>query len=147
MSRKLHVLLVEDNPADAALMTRILRETANPKLSIVSDGVEAERFLRRQDPYGGAEMPDLILLDLNLPRKSGMEVLAEIKADPRLKIVPVIVLTGSGSQDDIVRSYALGANSYLKKAVTLEAATEMFQTVQQFWMNLALLPTEPDRPY
>jgi two-component system, chemotaxis family, response regulator Rcp1 len=145
MTHSLHVLLIEDNPADVALMKRALHASpAHPQLSIVPDGIEAMRFLRRQTPYHDVNPPHLILLDLNLPRKGGMEVLAEVKADPSLKIIPVIVLTSSGSAVDIVTSYALGANSYLRKAVTLEGVTDMFNTMEHFWMNLASLPTNPE---
>ena len=140
----LEVLVVEDNPADAMLMKRILREGAVPHhLTIVPDGVEAMRYLRQEGPYRGAKTPHLVLLDLNLPRKSGFEVLADIKADPELKIIPVIVLTSSGSAQDIAKSYALGANSYLRKAASLEASFDLFNSIQHFWMNLAALPTPP----
>lgn len=140
----LEVLVVEDNPADAMLMKRILRDGAVPHhLTVVPDGVEAMRYLRREAPYSSAKTPHLVLLDLNLPRKSGIEVLADIKADPVLKIIPVIVLTSSGSAEDIAKSYALGANSYLRKAASLEASCDLFNSIQHFWMNLAALPTAP----
>ena len=138
----LNLLLIEDNPADAALLKRALRASSiRYELAVVQDGVEAMCYLHHEDPYRNAKNPDLILLDLNLPRKNGMEVLAEIKADPRMKIIPVIVLTGSGSTEDILRSYALGANTYLKKAASLESTSDLFNALEHFWMNLAVLPT------
>lgn len=144
----LEVLLVEDNPPDAALLKTVLRENALPhRLTIVPDGVEAMRYLRREAAYPNAKTPDLVLLDLNLPRKSGIEVLAEIKSDPALKIIPVIVLTSSDAAEDIVKSYALGANSYLRKAVSLEDTRDLFNTMQHFWMKLAILPTRLEKTY
>lgn len=142
----LEIFLVEDNPADAMLLKRALQESPiSHRVTTVRDGIEAMRYLRREDPYSNAKTPHLIVLDLNLPRKSGMEVLAELKSDPLLKIVPVIVLTSSDSNDDVVRSYALGANAYLKKGSSLESTWELFKTVQHFWMGLAVLPTRLEK--
>ncbi len=142
----LRVLLVEDNPADALLLERTLRESPWPhELTTVGDGAEAMRYLRRQHPYGEARMPDLVLLDLNLPGKNGMEVLAEVKADVSLRIIPVIVLTSSGNPNDILRSYALGANTYLRKGNCLDSVSDLFNTLEHFWMHLAVLPTRLDR--
>ncbi len=136
------VLLVEDNPADAALLGRMMRESAvRPELTIVADGVEAMSFLKREGLYPHAKTPHLVLLDLNLPRKSGMEVLAELKADAALKIIPVIVLTSSASVDDVTNSYALGANGYLRKALSLDGTRDLFKSIENFWMSLAILPT------
>lgn len=138
----IEVLLVEDNRADAVLFKRALHESSlSHRLSIVPDGVEAMRYVRREPPYTNAKTPHLVLLDLNLPRKGGLEVLAEMKADPALKIIPIIVLSSSGSPEDIVKSYALGANTYLRKAVSLDDTSHLFKTMQHFWMNLAVLPT------
>jgi len=141
-TRDTQLLLVEDNPADAVLVKRALRESGAPhELTVASDGIEAMRYLRKQGPHASATTPDLVLLDLNLPGKAGLEVLAEIKADPVLKIIPVIVLTSSGRAEDITRSYALGANSYLRKAASLESTWDLFKTIEHFWIKLAALPT------
>jgi two-component system, chemotaxis family, response regulator Rcp1 len=147
-NNSLEVLLVEDNPADAVLVRTTLQQRAMPhRLTIVPDGVEAMRYLRKEAPYANAKTPHLVLLDLNLPRKGGIEVLAEVKADPLLKIIPVIVLTSSGAAQDIVMSYALGANAYLKKPGSLEATCDLFNTMQHFWMNLVALPNRVERAY
>ncbi len=138
----LRVLLVEDNPADVLLIKRTLQRGALlHDLTTVTNGVNAMNLLRRQAPYHDAKTQDLILLDLNLPGKSGMEVLAEVKADPLLKITPVIILTSSATAEDVIRSYALGANSYLRKPSSLDGTFDLVRTIEHFWMSLVVLPT------
>ena len=145
-SNNLRVLLVEDNRADALLLKRALRQSPLPhELTTVGTGVDAMHYLRREPPYTEATMPDLIVLDLNLPGKNGLEVLAEIKADLPLKIIPVIILTSSGSAEDVIKSYALGANTYLTKPNSLESMSDLFKTMQHFWMHLAVLPTRLEK--
>lgn len=109
-------------------------------LSIVKDGVEALAFLRRQGRYEGAARPDLILLDLNLPRKDGREVLAEIKTDTNLKRIPVVILTTSDADEDILKSYELHANCYIKKPVDLEQFIKVVQSIEDFWISIVKLP-------
>jgi two-component system, chemotaxis family, response regulator Rcp1 len=135
------ILLVEDNAADARLVGEALRETGGAcKLRHVLDGVEALAFLRRQEPHRGAERPDLILLDLNLPRKSGREVLAEIKADDTLRRIPVVVLTSSQSDEDVLSVYSLNANCYVPKPANLDQFLASIQSIEQFWFKTARLP-------
>jgi chemotaxis family two-component system response regulator Rcp1 len=145
MERPVEILLVEDNPGDVCLMTEVLRESqGRPHLSVVHDGVEALALLRREGQYAGAGRPDLILLDLNLPHRPGLEILAEVKADPFLRRIPVLVLTTSQAPDDIVQSYELGANSYLTKPFGLEAFLKMMQALEEFWLVAATLPPPLD---
>ena len=118
----IEVLLVEDDPGDVLMTQEAFTDhKLRNNLTVVNDGVEALAYLRREGPYAGATRPDLILLDLNLPRKDGREVLAEIKADPELRLIPVVVLTTSGADDDVVGSYRLHANAYVTKPVDFEA--------------------------
>jgi CheY-like chemotaxis protein len=136
------ILLVEDNPGDARLAKEAFQETESGNaLHWVNDGVEAIHFLRRQGRHAGAPRPDLILLDLNLPRKDGREVLAEIKSDADLRRIPVVVLTTSQSHDDIQRAYALNANCYVTKPVVLEEFIRVARTIQEFWLDVVQLPT------
>ena len=135
------ILLVEDNPGDVRLIQEAIKENKMlNNLSIVWDGVEAMAFLRREDGYADAVRPDLILLDLNLPRKDGREVLAEIKQDPDLKRIPVIVLTTSAAEQDIVRSYNLQANCYITKPVDLDQFIVIVKTIEDFWLTIVKLP-------
>jgi len=135
------ILLVEDNLADARLVSEALRETGGGcQLRHVADGVEALAFLRRQGAHNGAARPDLILLDLNLPRKSGREVLAEIKADDTLKRIPVVVLTSSQSDEDVLSVYTLNANCYVPKPADLDRFLEAIRSIEQFWFKTARLP-------
>ncbi len=137
----IEILLVEDNPADVRLTREALKEEKLiNNLSVVTDGVEALAFLRREKPYAGAPRPDLVLLDLNLPRKDGREVLEEIKADPDLKVIPVVVLTSSKAEEDIVRSYRLHANCYISKPVDLGQFLEVVRSIQEFWLTIVKLP-------
>jgi chemotaxis family two-component system response regulator Rcp1 len=135
------ILLVEDNPADVRLTTEALKEEKiYNKLHVVSDGVEAIAFLRRQGKYAKAVRPDLILLDLNLPKKDGREVLKEIKGDDNLKAIPVVVLTVSQSEEDIFKSYNLHANCYITKPVDLKQFIKVIRSVQEFWLTIVKLP-------
>jgi len=141
--RPIEILMVEDSPSDAQLTVEALHaaKVAN-RLSHVEDGVEALRFLRRQGPYADAPRPDLILLDLNLPRKDGREVLAELKRDPVLKVIPVVVLTTSRSEQDVLHSYQLHANCYIAKPVDFERFLEVVKTIEHFWLTIVTLPGE-----
>ncbi|HUB24775.1 MAG TPA: response regulator [Tepidisphaeraceae bacterium] len=136
------ILLVEDNPADVRLTLEAFRENKiESKLLVVKDGVEAMSFLRRQRPYADAARPDLIFLDLNLPRKNGREVLAEIKTDDDLKRIPVVILTTSSAESDILDSYDLHANCYVVKPVDLDRFNHVIATIDRFWMKAVALPT------
>ncbi|MCA1776786.1 MAG: response regulator [Loktanella sp.] len=135
------VLLVEDSPGDVRLTQEAFREAnIEIKMSVAEDGVEAMAFLRREGPHAGAPRPDLILLDLNLPRMDGREVLALIKADERLKSIPTVILTTSESEADIVKSYSLQANCYLSKPVELDAFEALVKSINDFWLTRAKLP-------
>ncbi len=135
------ILLVEDNLGDARLVSEALRESAGgSQLRHVDDGVEALAFLRRQGAHDGAARPDLILLDLNLPRKSGREVLAEIKADDTLRRIPVVILTSSQSDEDVLSMYTLNANCYVPKPADLDQFLAAIRSIEQFWFKTARLP-------
>jgi two-component system, chemotaxis family, response regulator Rcp1 len=142
-SRQIEVLLVEDSPADVLITREALNEARLINtIHAVEDGVEALEFLRRQGRYAGAPRPDLILLDLNLPRKNGIEVLAEIKADPELKSIPVVVLTTSRAEEDVWKSYDLHANCYVVKPVGFDNFAQAVQSIRQFWFCVVTLPQE-----
>ncbi len=135
------ILMVEDNPADARLTEEALKEgLLRNRLHLAKDGVEAMQFLRREGPFSDAPRPDVVLLDLNLPRKDGREVLAEIKTDPDLKHIPVVVLTTSEAEQDIVKSYALHANCYVTKPVDLQRFIEIVHQIETFWLQIVKLP-------
>lgn len=136
-------LLVEDSPTDAMMAREALsyNKILN-KLHIVEDGVEAMEFLRRQGKYSQAPRPGLILLDLNLPKKSGLEVLAEVKADNALKFIPVVVLTTSQAEEDIVESYGHHANCYITKPVEFQKLAEVVRSLNEFWFSVVTLPPE-----
>lgn len=141
MSREVQILLVEDNPADARLVTELLKEGQLPhRISHVNDGVEALEYLRQEAGHVGARRPDLILLDLNLPRKDGRELLAEIKTDDKLRRIPVVVLTTSQAEDDITKAYNLYANCYLTKPVDLDQFSRVIKSIEDFWLTTAKLP-------
>jgi CheY-like chemotaxis protein len=141
--RAIHILLVEDNPGDARLVEEAFRQAATHcRLSHVVNGVEAIDFLRRTGPHAQATRPDLILLDLNLPRKDGREVLAEIKADVTLRRIPVVVLTTSQAQDDILRAYDLNANCYVTKPGDFDEFMRTIRCLDEFWRTVARLPAE-----
>jgi CheY-like chemotaxis protein len=139
--RPLEILLVEDNPADVRLTQEAFREgKIRNTFAVARDGVEAMEFLRGQGKFAGVTRPDLILLDLNLPRKDGREVLAEIKADPALMRIPVVVLTTSQAEMDIVKSYNLHANCYVVKPVDLDQFIEVIKSIDNFWLSAVTLP-------
>lgn len=139
--RTLGVLLVEDDPGDVLIAQEALRAgEVDSRLSIVSDGVEALAYLRRENGYADVERPDLILLDLNLPRKSGHEVLAEVKADPALRSIPVVVLTTSSAAEDVRRSYDQYANVYVTKPVDFDHFTRVVKQIDDFFAHIAQLP-------
>ena len=139
----IEILLVEDNHADVRLTQEALREgKVKNNLAVARDGEEAIRMLRREPPYTGAVRPDLILLDLNLPRKDGREVLQEIKADPALKSIPVVVLTTSSAEVDILKMYELHANCYITKPVDLEQFIHVVKSIDDFWLSIVRLPVE-----
>lgn len=136
-----HILLVEDNPGDVRLTLEALKEgKLRNHLHVVRDGVEAMAYLRQEGEYAHAVRPDLILLDLNLPRKDGREVLAEIKGDGELKRIPVVVLTTSEAEVDVLRSYELHANCYLTKPVDLEQFVRIVKSIEAFWLSIVKLP-------
>jgi two-component system, chemotaxis family, response regulator Rcp1 len=139
--RGITILLVEDNPADVRLAIEALRE-ANlfARLDVAHDGEAAIAMLRQAAAGIGAPTPDLILLDLNLPRKNGREVLAEIKVDPALRCIPVVVLTTSQAEDDIVQSYDLHANCYITKPIDFDRYVEVLKTIEAFWLRTVRLP-------
>lgn len=137
----IEILLVEDNPADVRLTSEALKEQKfYNTLHVVPDGVEAMAYLRREGKYAKAVRPDLILLDLNLPRKDGREVLNEIKNDDNLKSIPVVVLTVSKSDEDILKAYNLHANCYINKPVDLNQFMKVAKSVQEFWLTIVKLP-------
>lgn len=139
--RPIEVLLVEDNEGDVDLIReRLAQSRLLLHLSVARDGIEAERFLRREGPYTDAPRPDLVMLDLNLPRRPGAEVLARIKGTPELRAIPVVVLTSSDAELDIARSYAAGANCYVTKPVNLAALQQVVATVESFWFTIVRLP-------
>ncbi|MBD2560230.1 MULTISPECIES: response regulator [Nostoc] len=139
----IEVLLVEDNPGDAQL-TRIALEDSKISihLNVVEDGVEAMAFLRKQEKYARAAHPDIVLLDLNLPRKDGREVLAEIKGDENLKRIPVVILTTSQAEEDILKAYNLCANCYITKPVDFDQFVKIVQSIENFWFAIVKLPPE-----
>ncbi len=142
-AKPIEILLIEDNPGDARLAQEALRDAkVRNHLSWVPDGVEALGFLRREAKYGAAPRPDLILLDLNLPRKDGREVLTEIKSDDKLRRIPVVILTTSQAQEDILRAYHLNANCYISKPVDLDQFIRIVKTIEDFWLTIVKLPTE-----
>lgn len=135
------ILLIEDNQADILLTEEAFKEcSSSHKITSFKDGFEAMKFLRKEANYNKALVPDLILLDLNLPRKDGRELLAEIKADPVLRAIPVIVLSTSKSEKDILNSYELKANCYICKPVELDSFFNIILEIEQFWLKTARLP-------
>ncbi|HEY5538585.1 MAG TPA: response regulator [Thermoplasmata archaeon] len=137
----IEILLVEDNPGDVRLTVEALKDgKVSNRLSVVGDGVEAMAFLRREGRFANAPRPHLILLDLNLPKKDGREVLAEVKQDPNLKRIPVVILTTSQTEQDILRSYELHANAYITKPVDFEHFMGVVKSVEDFWLTIVKLP-------
>lgn len=138
MNNPIKMLLVEDNPADIRLIREVLKETDN-SLFVVKDGVEALKFLNLEANYSNAPRPDIIILDLNLPRKDGREVLKEIKKNDNLKSIPVIVLTTSNSEDDIIKTYKDYANCYITKPVDFDQFLKVIESIESFWHNAVRL--------
>jgi chemotaxis family two-component system response regulator Rcp1 len=137
----IEILLIEDNPGDARLAAEALKENkVRNNLYRVEDGVEAMDFLHRRREHTGVPMPDLILLDLNLPRKDGREVLGEIKDDPALRHIPVVVLTTSAAERDLIKSYGLHANAYIVKPIDLNRFIEVVEAIENFWFAIVKLP-------
>jgi two-component system, chemotaxis family, response regulator Rcp1 len=141
----INILLVEDNPGDVLLTREALREfKVNNIMQVAPDGIEALAFLRREGVHADKSRPDLILLDLNLPRKGGIEVLEEIKNDPRLKQIPVVILTTSDSEKDVLKSYSLHANCYITKPVNLEQFLSVVRAIEEFWISIVKLPAKEE---
>ncbi|HZE66181.1 MAG TPA: response regulator [Sporichthyaceae bacterium] len=141
IARLIEVLLVEDDPGDVLMTQEAFAEhKVKNNLSVVTDGVEALAYLRREGKYADAHIPDLILLDLNLPRKDGREVLAEIKGDPELSLIPVVVLTTSGARDDVIASYRLHANAYVTKPVDFDQFIHVVRQIDDFFIGVVKLP-------
>jgi two-component system, chemotaxis family, response regulator Rcp1 len=139
--RPIVILLVEDNPGDVRLTQEAFKEGRVSNLLIVAaDGIEAMSILRRKEPHGESPRPDLVLLDLNVPRMDGRQVLAEIKGDPDLKRIPVIILTTSKAEEDILRTYDLNANCYITKPVDFDNFLSVVKTIDEFWLTVVKLP-------
>jgi CheY-like chemotaxis protein len=139
----IEILLVEDSPGDVRLTVEALRDgKVLNNLSVARDGVEALTFLRKEGPHVAAPRPDLILLDLNMPKKDGREVLAEVKSDESLRRIPVVILTTSQAEQDILKSYDLHANCYITKPVDFDQFIAVVQSVEDFWLSLVKLPAE-----
>jgi CheY-like chemotaxis protein len=137
----IEILLVEDNPADVRLTKEaLLEEKLHNSLNVVNDGVEAIAFLRKEGKYSNSARPDLILLDLNLPKKDGREVLKEIKNDDDLKRIPVVVLTVSKAEEDILKTYNLHANCYITKPIDLNQFSKVVKSIKDFWLTIVKLP-------
>ncbi len=138
------ILLAEDNATDVMLTRRALKaaKIAN-RLHVVRDGIEAMAFLRREGKYREVPTPDLILLDLNMPKKDGRAVLAEIKEDPQLRLIPVVVLTTSSHEQDVLQAYGLHANCYILKPVDFEQFAEVIKSIDNFWFKVVILPEAP----
>lgn len=140
------ILLVEDNPGDVRLTQEAFKEgQICNNLHVVTDGIKALDFLYQRGDYADAPKPDIILLDLNLPRKNGDEVLEEIRADPELKYLPVIILTSSSAEEDVIKSYKLQANAFLTKPVDPAEFIEVVKSFQQFWLSVVRLPPDKDK--
>jgi len=143
--RPVDILLVEDNPAHVDLTREALREgkVANT-LNVATDGEEAMDYLLRRGSYKGVRRPDIILLDLNLPKKDGREVLAEIKADESLRQIPVVIMTTSSDEEDVIKSYKLHVNCYITKPVNIDQFIEVIRSIDHFWFNVVTLPETPE---
>ena len=143
MGRPVEVLLVEDSPGDVRLTEEALKEgKVRNNLNVVMDGVEAMAYLRREGRYASATRPDIVLLDLNMPKKDGREVLAEMKSDHRLRRIPVVILTTSEAEQDILKTYDLHANCYITKPVDLDQFISLVKSVEDFWLTIVKLPAE-----
>jgi CheY-like chemotaxis protein len=137
----IRILMAEDDPEDQMFVRKAFREARSINvLACVNDGEELLQYLRRQGKYAKAAPPDVLLLDLNMPKMDGMEALKEIKSDPDLKSIPVVILTTSAADEDIIRSYDLGASSYIQKPVTFEKMLEVVETIGKYWLGIVKLP-------
>lgn len=144
--KTIDILLVEDNPADVRLTREALKDVKLLiRLDVVTDGVQAMEYLCRQGKYADAPRPELIILDLNLPRKDGREVLEEIKADERLRRIPVVILTTSAAEEDVLRAYNLHANCYVTKPVNFDQFIKVVQSIEEFWLTIVKLPPNGGR--
>ncbi len=142
-TQPIDILLVEDNPGDIRLTKEAFKDgRIKNELNVVMDGEEAILYLKKKDKYANASTPDIILLDLNLPKKDGREVLAEIKSDPELKCIPVIILTTSSAQSDIVNTYSHHANCYIMKPVDFNQFINVIRTIENFWLTIVKLPNK-----
>jgi CheY-like chemotaxis protein len=143
-ARPIEILLIEDSPSDAALTIEALQagKIVN-NLNRVADGVEAMAYLRKQGKFAESSRPDLVMLDLNLPKKDGREVLQELKSDPSLKLIPIIVLTTSRADKDVLQSYALNANCYITKPVDFQQFIDVVRSIERFWLSVVTLPPMP----
>jgi len=145
IGRPIEILLVEDNPGDVRLAVEALKDAkVSNNLNTVTDGEAALEFLRRQGKYAKAPRPDLVLLDLNLPRKSGREVLCDIKEDVKLRTIPVVILTTSQAEEDILKAYNCNANCYITKPVDLEQFIKVVRSIEDFWLTIVKLPANND---
>ncbi len=143
-TQAIHILLVEDNPGDIRLTREVLKDgKIRNELSVVTDGEEALMFLRKEGKYKDVQTPDVVLLDLNIPKKDGRQVLAEIKADPAIMLIPVIVLTTSSAEKDILNMYANHANCYITKPVDFDQFITVVRSIENFWLNIVKLPHNP----
>ena len=141
MSKTIHVLMVEDDPGDVMLTQETLKESKLAvDMTVVDDGEKALQYLRKQGPYKNALRPDLVLLDLNLPKVGGHEVLRQVKADADLRAIPVVIVTTSDAEADIQSSYGLGANCYVTKPIGLQQFAKVVRAIEQFWMTIVALP-------
>lgn len=141
-SRPVNILLIEDNPGDVRLAQEAFKEgKINVQLNVVMDGLEAINYLRKIGNYENVDTPDLVLLDLNLPKKDGREVLGDIKADPKLRSIPVVILTTSNAEQDILNSYNLHVNCYINKPVDFDRFFDIIQKIEDFWLQTAILPS------
>jgi len=139
--KPINILIVEDNPGDARLIKEVLNEgKILNDLHIVKDGVEAMEFLHKRGEYAKAPRPDLIILDLNLPKKDGREVLAEVKSDQHLKSIPIVIMTTSNAEEDILKSYNLHANCYITKPIDLNQFIKVVKSIEEFWFSIVKLP-------
>ena len=145
-SSTIEILLVEDDPADVELTKEgLARAGVSVALNVVTDGVEAMDYLQKKGRYNEVKTPDLIVLDLNLPRKDGRELLRELKSDDRFRHVPIVVLTTSDSGDDIMETYSAGANSFVTKPIGIDNWEEMVSAIEKFWLNTVVLPSRVER--
>lgn len=141
-NRPVNILLIEDNPGDVRLAQEAFKEgKLEVQLDVVMDGLEAIHFLHKRNPYQDTNRPDLILLDLNLPKMDGREVLFEIKSNPELRCIPVVILTTSNAEQDVMHSYNLHVNCYINKPVDFDRFFDIIKRIEEFWLNTAILPT------